>query len=107
MKMENITKEKIESCYSPGETYESKFSVFCRALEEGRADYIALYLVYDKKAQKIFGFKEEEYEDVIYIMWLEMFIAGIFGIGFYKNGSWDNPYSQENVLHTSHHHQYF
>ena len=93
-----LTKEKIESCYSPGETYESKFSVFCRALEEGRADYIALYLVYDKKAQKIFGFKEEEYEDVIYIMWLEMFIAGIFGIGFYKNGSWDNPYSQERFM---------
>ena len=93
-----LTKQKIESCYLPGETYESKFSVFCRALEEGRADYIALYLVYDKKAQKIFGFKEEEYEDVIYIMWLEIFIAGILGIGFYKNRKWESPYSQERFI---------
>ena len=93
-----LTKEKVNSFYLPGETYESKFSVFCRALEEGRADYIALYLVFDKKAQKIFGFKDEEYEDVIYIMWLEMFIAGIFGVGFYKNGRWDSPYSQERFM---------
>jgi len=93
-----LTKEKIESCYLPGETYESKFSVFCRAMEEGRADYIALYLVYDKKAQQIFGFKEKEYEDVIYIMWLDMFIAGIFGITFYKNGKWESPYPHERFI---------
>ena len=31
-------------------------------------------------------------------MWLEMFIAGIFGVGFYKNGRWDSPYSQERFM---------
>ena len=88
-----LTKEKINNYYLPGETYESKFSSFCRALEEGRADYIALYLVYDKKAQNIFGFKEEEYEDVIYNMWLIAIISGLCGIGYYKNGKWDEPYA--------------
>ena len=93
-----LTNEKINSYYLPGETYESKFSTFCRALEEGRADYTALYLVFNKKAQNIFEFKEDEYEDVITNMWLTYFIGGIIGIGYYKNGKWNNPYSQERFL---------
>ena len=96
-----LTNEKIKSFYLPEETYESKFSTFCRALEEGRADYTALYLVFDKKAQKIFGFNEDEYEDVIYIMWLIHFIGGIIGIGYYKNQKWENPYSQERFIFTN------
>ena len=93
-----LTNEKIKSYYLPGETYETKFSTFCRSLEEGRADYMALYLVFDKKAQNIFEFKEEEYEDVIYIMWLTSFLGGIVGIGHYHNGKWKNPYSQERFM---------
>ena len=96
-----LTNEKIKSFYLPEETYESKFSTFCRALEEGRADYTALYLVFDKKAQKIFGFNEDEYEDVIYIMWLIHFIGGIIGIGYYENQKWENPYSQERFIFTN------
>ena len=93
-----LTNEKIKSCYLPGETYETKFSGICRSLEEGRADYMALYLVYDKKAQNIFEFKEEEYEDVIYVMWLTSFLGGIMGIGHYNNGKWTNQYSQERFI---------
>ena len=93
-----ITNEKIKSFYLPEETYESKFSSISRPLEEGRADYTALYLVFDKKAQKIFEFKEEEYEDVIYNMWMMQFIGGICGIGFYSNGKWSHPYSQERFI---------
>ena len=89
-----LSNEKIKSYYLPGETYETRFSNFCRSLEEGRADYMALYLVFDKVGQNIFEFKEEEYEDVIYIMWLTQFIGGIFGIGYYQNGKWKDPYSQ-------------
>lgn len=55
-----ITNEKIKSFYLPEETYETKFSSICRPMEEGRADYTALYLVFDKKAQNIFGFTEDE-----------------------------------------------
>ena len=93
-----LTKEKINSWYLPDETYETKFKTISRSLEEGRADYIALYLVFDKKAQKIFGFKEEEYEDVIYNMWLDIFIEGITGIGYYYDNKWNNPYKQERFI---------
>ena len=93
-----LTKEKINSWYLPDETYETKFKAICRSLEEGRADYIALYLVFDKKAQQIFGFNEEEYEDVIYNMWLDQFIGGITGIGFYYDHKWNNPYNQERFI---------
>ena len=93
-----LTKEKIKTYYLPGETYETKFSSNCRALEEGRADYMALYLVFDKRAQNIFEFNENEYEDVIYIMWLSMFVSGILGIGSYHNGKWKNPYSLERFI---------
>ena len=97
-----LTNEKIKSFYLPEETYESKFSTFCRALEEGRADYTALYLVFDKKAQKIFGFNEDQYEDVIYIMWMIQFIGGILGINhYYANKKWENPYSQERFIFTN------
>ena len=93
-----LTKEKINSWYLPDETYETKFKAICISLEEGRADYIALYLVFDKKAQQIFGFNEEEYEDVIYNMWLDQFIGGITGIGFYYDHKWNNPYNQERFI---------
>ena len=93
-----LTNEKIKSYYLPDETYETKFSTFCRSLEEGRADYMALYLVFDKKCQKIFEYKEEEYEEVIYVMWLTFFISGITGAGYYRNGTWSNPYSQERFI---------
>ena len=93
-----LTKEKIKTYYLPGETYETKFSSNCRALEEGRADYMALHLVFDKRAQNIFEFNENEYEDVIYIMWLSMFVSGILGIGSYHNGKWKNPYSLERFI---------
>ena len=93
-----LTKEKITSYYLPGETYETKFSSFCRSFEEGRADYMAFYLVFDKKAQQIFEFKEEEYEDVIYLMWLINFISGIMGVWQYNNGIWKNPYCQERFM---------
>ena len=59
---------------------------------------MALYLVFDKYAQKIFDFKEEEYESVIYNMWLIQCVGGIIGIGSYKNGKWEDPYSQERFL---------
>jgi hypothetical protein len=59
---------------------------------------MAFYLVFDKKAQQIFEFKEEEYEDVIYIMWLTNFISAIVGACQYNNGIWKNPYSQERFM---------
>lgn len=93
-----LTKEKINSWYLIDETYETRFKTISRSLEEGRADYIALYLVFDKKAQNIFEFKEEEYEDVIYNMWLHQFIGGITGIGFYYDNKWNNPYCQEKFI---------
>ena len=82
----------------PDEKYETKFNSICRSLEEGRADYIALYLVFDKKAQNIFGFKEEEYDNVIYNMWLNQFIGGIIGISYYYDKKWNNPYTQERFI---------
>ena len=93
-----LTNDKVKSCYLPGETYETKFSIFSKALEEARADCMALYLVFDKYSQKIFDFKEEEYESVIYNMWLIQCVGGIIGIGSYKNGKWEDPYSQERFL---------
>ena len=93
-----LTNEKIKKYYNPGETYESKFSTIARIMEEGRADYIALYLSYDKIAQKIFGFDESEYEDVIYCMFFCNIVGGVAGVGHFKNGAWANPYAQERFI---------
>ena len=92
--------ELINTFYEDKETFEIKFSTICRSLEECRADLTALYLCFDKKAQKIFEFDEKEYENVIYLMWLTQIYAGVMGVTYHKPNinKFSSPYAQERFV---------
>ena len=78
------------------ETYESKFTSIGRSMEECRADMVGHFFGFNKEMQKIFGVKEEDYENVIYTMWMAHFRKGTLGLPLYskENKKWGQAHTQ-------------
>ena len=91
-----LTKEKITKYYKDTETYEQIFTSIGRSMEECRADMTGLYLGFNKKVHSIFGVKEENYENVVYAMWLIHFRKGILGLPLFNpiNKKWGQAHTQ-------------
>ncbi|KAG8008069.1 Dipeptidyl peptidase 3 [Nibea albiflora] len=72
------------------ETWDSKFSTIASSYEECRAECVGLYLCLNKQVLSIFGHKDQDAEDVVYVNWLSMVRAGLLGLEFYtpESKSW-------------------
>ena len=98
-----LTNNKIDKFYIDNETFESKFKSLGRSMEECRADLVALFFVFEKDIHKIFSVKDEDYENLIYCMFLGHARKGVVGLPIFNpdNKKWGQAHTQGAFVFTN------
>ena len=83
-----FTNEKLTTWYNSDETWQSKFKKLSSGYEECRADSVALYLAfYSNPFQIFFPGREEEWDDIRYVLLLDIIKEGLTGLSLYDTKS--------------------
>ncbi|KAI8342803.1 peptidase family M49-domain-containing protein [Chlamydoabsidia padenii] len=78
-----FTRQPLTSWYKPGQTFNSVFGSIASSYEECRAECIALVLSPDEDILDLFGYKDQQAEDIYYVMYLNMARAGLAALEYY------------------------
>jgi len=91
-----LTGELVNSCYGPGETYDSKFTTIASSYEECRAECAGLHLCLVPGVNQIFGYSSDQADDLNYINYLSMALNGIKALVMYSVASqeWKQAHSR-------------
>jgi len=83
-------------CYGQGETYDSKFTTIGSSYEECRAECVGIHLCLEPGVTEIFGHSGQVAEDIKYVNWLSMILAGVKGLEMFSPASqeWKQAHSQ-------------
>mmetsp|Transcript_49919 Transcript_49919/g.128453 ORF Transcript_49919/g.128453 Transcript_49919/m.128453 type:complete len:88 (-) Transcript_49919:1525-1788(-) len=65
-------------------------------MEECRAELVGLYLSLEPIVGKIFGFDEQEYDDIVFINWLNLLRSGLRSLYTFspETNKWRQAHSQ-------------
>jgi len=85
----------ITNVYKEGDTWSNKFPKMSSAMEECRADSVAMYLGNNDDVLNIFGVSEEEKEDMVYTLWFSNVYRGLTSIFNYspEGKKWNQAHS--------------
>lgn len=79
-----LTGGEITTAYTQTESWSQKFGQLHSGYEECRADSVALHLVhFDEPFEIFFPDRKGEWDDMYYVVWLEMLYSAIKGLQFY------------------------
>lgn len=79
-----ITNEEFQSCYEEGETWSTKFGDIASSYEECRADACGLYLQTLEKVYTLFGFTDDQVDDLLWVNTMNHLRKGIIGLPLYN-----------------------
>lgn len=74
--LDPLTGSAITSCYQSGDTFDACFGTISSAYEECRAEAVGLFLSLESSVLEIFGYKDQDADNIRYINWLALIWAG-------------------------------
>lgn len=91
-----LTGETYESCYEEGDTWGSRFGAISASYEECRADTCGYFLCQLESVYSLFGIKEHEVNDLLWVNVMQQLRKGIIGLQFYNADSkkWGQAHTQ-------------
>jgi len=91
-----ISGESFESCYEAGEVWNTKFGAIACSYEECRADTCGFYLCTIKEVYDLFGFADEDVDQMLWLNVMSQMRKGTLGLPLYnvETKRWGQAHTQ-------------